>query len=175
MRRDRGLLTPRADDAAVPMPRTLAALLAGAVAIALNTAALAAADLVPLATAHGGLLRLLVIVVGRRAPNPDRRHVSSWLPYRHWPGNGAVLCLGLGTSTARTDLAARTDVRRRCVACQRRGGIAGDGRGFRWKPPSDAGWHGLVCRGAHAVLCCVGRTLRESARWACHRNAGATR
>ena len=47
----------RADDAVVPMPRTLAALLAGAVAIALNIGALAAADLVPLATAHGGLLR----------------------------------------------------------------------------------------------------------------------
>jgi len=46
------------------MPRTLAALLAGAVAIALNTIALAAADLVPLATAHGGLLRLLVVLSG---------------------------------------------------------------------------------------------------------------
>jgi len=46
------------------MPRVLAALLAGAVAIALNTAVLAAADLVPLATAHGGLLRLLVILTG---------------------------------------------------------------------------------------------------------------
>lgn len=99
-----------------PVPRTLAALLAGAVAIALNTAALAAADLVPLATAHGGLLRLLV-------------------------------------------------VRPRRVACQRRGGIAGDERGFRWKPPSDAGWHGLVRRGAYAVLCCLGRPLRAFARW----------
>ena len=49
---------------AVPMPRTLAALLARAVAIALNTAALSAADLVPLATAHGGLLRLLVVLSG---------------------------------------------------------------------------------------------------------------
>jgi hypothetical protein len=39
-------------------------LLAGAVAIVLNTAALAAADLVPLATAHGGLLRFLVILTG---------------------------------------------------------------------------------------------------------------
>jgi len=46
------------------MSRTLAALLAGAIAIVLNTAALAAADLVPLATAHGGLLRLLVILTG---------------------------------------------------------------------------------------------------------------
>ncbi|HEY2533335.1 MAG TPA: hypothetical protein VGJ20_36290, partial [Xanthobacteraceae bacterium] len=46
----------------VPMPRTLAALLAGAVAIALNIAALAAADLVPLATARGGLLHLLVML-----------------------------------------------------------------------------------------------------------------
>jgi hypothetical protein len=39
--------------------RVVAALLAGIVAIALNTLALKAADLVPLATAHGGLLRLL--------------------------------------------------------------------------------------------------------------------
>jgi hypothetical protein len=46
------------------MPRALAALLAGAVAIVLNTAALAAANLVPLATAHGGLLRFLVILTG---------------------------------------------------------------------------------------------------------------
>jgi hypothetical protein len=45
-------------------PRVIAALLAGAVAIALNTAVLAAAELVPLATAHGGLLRLLVILPG---------------------------------------------------------------------------------------------------------------
>jgi hypothetical protein len=45
-------------------PRVIAALLAGTVAIVLNTAVLAAADLVPLATAHGGLLRLLVILTG---------------------------------------------------------------------------------------------------------------
>jgi hypothetical protein len=64
MRRAGGLLAPRPDEAAVPMPRTLAALLAGAVAIALNIAALAAADLVPLATARGGLLRLLVMLTG---------------------------------------------------------------------------------------------------------------
>jgi len=71
MRRDGGLLTPRADDAAIPMPRTLAALLAGAVAIALNIAALAAADLVPLATGHGGLLRLLVMLTGGALPIPS--------------------------------------------------------------------------------------------------------
>jgi hypothetical protein len=52
------------------MPRTLAALLAGAVAIALNVAALAAADLVPLATARGGLLRLLVMLSGDAFPIP---------------------------------------------------------------------------------------------------------
>ena len=70
MRWNEGLLTRRADDAAAPMPRTLAALLAGAVAIALNLAALAAADLVPLATAHGGLLRLLVMLSGDALPIP---------------------------------------------------------------------------------------------------------
>src|SRR5271170_1866625 len=64
MRHDDAVLAPRADGAANPMPRTLAALLAGAVAIALNIAALAAADLVPLATAHGGLLRLLMMLSG---------------------------------------------------------------------------------------------------------------
>jgi hypothetical protein len=42
------------------MPRVLVALLAGLPAIALNKGALAAADLVPLGTAHGGLLHLLV-------------------------------------------------------------------------------------------------------------------
>jgi hypothetical protein len=45
-------------------PRVIAALLAGVFAIVLNTAVLAAADLVPLATAHGGLLRLLAILTG---------------------------------------------------------------------------------------------------------------
>ena len=39
--------------------RLAAALLAGSVAIVLNTVALKAADLVPLATARGGLLRLI--------------------------------------------------------------------------------------------------------------------
>ena len=52
------------------MPRAVAALLAGAVAIVLNTAVLAAADLVPLATAHGGLLRLLVILTGGAVTAP---------------------------------------------------------------------------------------------------------
>ena len=71
----------RADDAVVPMPRTLAALLAGAFAIALNIGALAAADLVPLATAHGGLLRLLVVLSGDALPIPAGRR-----------GAHAVLC-----------------------------------------------------------------------------------
>jgi len=44
--------------------RAAAALLAGAVAIVLNTGALAAADLVPLATAQGGLLRFLGMLTG---------------------------------------------------------------------------------------------------------------
>jgi hypothetical protein len=42
----------------------MAALLAGAIAIALNSAALSAADMVPVATAHGGLLRLLINLTG---------------------------------------------------------------------------------------------------------------
>ena len=46
------------------MPRAIVALLAGAVAIGLNMGALAAADLVPLATAHGGLFRLIVVLSG---------------------------------------------------------------------------------------------------------------
>ena len=68
MRRNGGVLTPRADDAAIAMPKMLAALLAGVVAIALNIAALAGADLVPLATTRGGLLRLLVILTGNALP-----------------------------------------------------------------------------------------------------------
>lgn len=44
--------------------RARAALLAGFPAIVLNSLALAAADLVPLATAHGGLLRLLMSWLG---------------------------------------------------------------------------------------------------------------
>lgn len=42
----------------------LSALLAGAIAIAINTALLTAADLIPLVTARGGLLKLLTIYVG---------------------------------------------------------------------------------------------------------------
>jgi hypothetical protein len=52
------------------MPRAAAALLAGAVAIVVNTAALAAAALVPLETARGGLLRLLVMLTGGAVPVP---------------------------------------------------------------------------------------------------------
>ena len=51
------------------MPRVLVALLAGLPAIALNTGALAAADLVPLGTAHGGLLHLLVMLTGGAVPS----------------------------------------------------------------------------------------------------------
>jgi hypothetical protein len=54
------------------IPRACAALLAGAVAIALNIASLAAAKLVSLDTGSGGLLKLLVILIGgivRVAPN----------------------------------------------------------------------------------------------------------
>lgn len=70
MRRDGAVLALRADGAASPMSRTLAALLAGAVAIALNIAAPAAADLVPLATARGGLLRLLMMLTDDVLPIP---------------------------------------------------------------------------------------------------------
>ena len=70
MRHDGAALALRADGAPRPMPRTLAALLAGAIAIALNIAALAAADLVPLATARGGLLRLLMMLTGDAIPIP---------------------------------------------------------------------------------------------------------
>jgi hypothetical protein len=48
-----------------PMSRLAAALIAGAVAIALNTLALKAADLFQLATAHGGLLRLVTSLLSR--------------------------------------------------------------------------------------------------------------
>jgi hypothetical protein len=54
---------------AEPRPRIVSALLAGAVAIALNTAALASADLVPVATANGGLLRLLSNMTGIAPPS----------------------------------------------------------------------------------------------------------
>jgi hypothetical protein len=44
---------------AAPRSRLFAALISGAIAILLNTFALKAADLIPLATARGGLLRLM--------------------------------------------------------------------------------------------------------------------
>ena len=71
------VLAPRADGAAGPMPRTLAALLAGAVAIALNIVVLAAADLVPLATARGGLLRLLMMLTGDALPIPPGNAIQT--------------------------------------------------------------------------------------------------
>ena len=45
-------------------PRLAVALIAGTIAILLNSAALALADLVPVATAHGGLLRFLGMLSG---------------------------------------------------------------------------------------------------------------
>ena len=52
------------------MSRLYAALLSGTIAIVLNTLALAAADLIPLATAHGGLLRFLVMMTGGAVKAP---------------------------------------------------------------------------------------------------------
>ncbi|SME90769.1 hypothetical protein SAMN06265365_101342 [Tistlia consotensis] len=49
------------------LSRLPAALLAGGIAIAANTALLALADRAGLVTAHGGLLRLLQLVAGRAA------------------------------------------------------------------------------------------------------------
>jgi hypothetical protein len=48
-----------------PGSRLFAALISGAIAILLNTFALKAADLIPLATARGGLLRLLTLWLAR--------------------------------------------------------------------------------------------------------------
>lgn len=50
------------------MSRTVAALLAGFIAIVLNSLLLRAADFIPLATAHGGLLRLLQMTTGIHLP-----------------------------------------------------------------------------------------------------------
>ena len=54
----------------VRMSRGAAALRAGTIAIVLNTLALAAADLIPLTTARGGLLRLLVVLTRGAVPIP---------------------------------------------------------------------------------------------------------
>jgi len=50
--------------------RAAAALVAGTIAIVLNTLALDAARLVPLATDNGGLLRFLVVLTGGAFPAP---------------------------------------------------------------------------------------------------------
>lgn len=52
------------------MSRGAGALVAGMIAIVLNTAALAAADLIALTTAHGALLRLLVMLAASAIPVP---------------------------------------------------------------------------------------------------------
>lgn len=49
------------------MSRATAALAAGGMAIVANTLALDAADFVPLATAHGGLLKLFLLLTGIQA------------------------------------------------------------------------------------------------------------
>ena len=73
--------------------RIPAALLAGCAAIAINTLALKAADVVPLATAHGGLLRLLQ---GWLAQPLDRAGANAWWTALGGPAlpSGAVRFLG---------------------------------------------------------------------------------
>ncbi len=61
---DRGHHTRSAHPVRPLRTRILSALLAGAIAIAINTALLAAADVIPLVTARGGLLKLLTVYVG---------------------------------------------------------------------------------------------------------------
>lgn len=51
------------------MPRLAAALLAGAIAICINTALLAGCDAMGFVTARGGLLRLVRDIAGRMAPS----------------------------------------------------------------------------------------------------------
>lgn len=63
------------------MSRIFTALIAGAIAIALNSLLLRAADLIPLATAHGGLLRLLQTITGI--------HVTATAAFR-WEFHAAV-------------------------------------------------------------------------------------
>lgn len=63
------------------MSRIFAALIAGTIAIALNSLLLRAADLIPLATAHGGLLRLLQTITGI--------HVTATAAFR-WEFHAAV-------------------------------------------------------------------------------------
>lgn len=50
------------------MSRPISAVLAGFIAIVINSLLLWAADFIPLATAHGGLLRLLQIMTGLHVP-----------------------------------------------------------------------------------------------------------
>jgi len=75
-----------------PMSRLGAALVAGAIAIVLNTVALKGADLFHLATAHGGLLRLL----SSRLSGPLARFgVSSlWSALHGPPPRGALFQTG---------------------------------------------------------------------------------
>jgi hypothetical protein len=69
-------------------PRLQAALLAGAAAITMNTILLKVADLVPLSTAKGGLLRLLQHRLS--APAHEFGLASLWSKHGAPPLNGAV-------------------------------------------------------------------------------------
>ena len=82
-----------------------AALLSGAVAITLNSVALAAADLVPLATAHGGLLRLLSQLSGI-AP-PKGAAFQAWFHAGVGGGDGRLLRRSARRLVARAALGAR--------------------------------------------------------------------
>ena len=74
------------------MRRLGAGLLAGAIAIALNTAALKLADLIPLATAHGGLLRLISPWIG---PVLDRSGIAAaWLALGGPPAKSSLFQAG---------------------------------------------------------------------------------
>jgi hypothetical protein len=58
------------------MTKLAAALISGAIAITLNMAALTAADLVHVPTAHGGLLRLLLEMCGKQTTLPVSNEVQ---------------------------------------------------------------------------------------------------
>lgn len=68
--RAEAILDTRSVCGADVVSRASAALVAGTIAIVLNTLALDAAQLVPLATGNGGLLRFLVMLTGGDFPAP---------------------------------------------------------------------------------------------------------
>jgi hypothetical protein len=146
--------------------RLLPTLLAGTVAIIINTFALKAADWVPLATAKGGLLRLLSLwllpflqriasrsVVIPRIAKCRFAPFSDRLPPFGGRADGNFLCVFDRPSAAGGRSLQGAGLWSRGVAVKCLCSPPRDGRGHCRSCPSQASWYDLVRGRTHSFLC----------------------